>query len=67
MQEILPEGDWSQNNMKLFINNITKRLERIFVKVHKQTLVRVSMNFNLDYLLVFLVHQVTRFRVAVML
>lgn len=43
IQEILPEGDWSQDNMKLSINAITKRLERIFVKVHKRALVRVSV------------------------
>ena len=40
---LLVAGDWSQEKMKPSINSITKRLERIFVKVHKRAHVRVSL------------------------
>ena len=47
MMDILPITDWSQESVRPALNLVLRRLERLFSKIYKKHVLRVSPLFSL--------------------
>ena len=45
MMDILPITDWSQESVRPALNLVLRRLERLFSKIYKKHVLRVSNTF----------------------
>lgn len=48
MTHLLPATDWSNETMRQTLLTMLRRIDKMFVKIHKKTFIRVNLKFKIQ-------------------